>query len=80
MLLDRHGFKNIADFKLNSLDFTTLKERIRADGGKQTKGYVFNDRNIPAKTGDRKFQTRCAGFFLYKTVSCKALFLTGLSF
>jgi len=33
MLLDRHGFKNIADFKLNSLDFTTLKERIRADGG-----------------------------------------------
>jgi SAM-dependent methyltransferase len=33
MLLGRHGFKNIADFKLNSLDFTTLKERIRADGG-----------------------------------------------
>ena len=32
MLLGRHGFNNIADFKLNSVDFKTVKERIRADG------------------------------------------------
>jgi 2-polyprenyl-3-methyl-5-hydroxy-6-metoxy-1,4-benzoquinol methylase len=32
-LMSRHGFTNIAGFKLNSLDFTTLKERIQADAG-----------------------------------------------
>ncbi len=33
LLLGKHGFKNTADFKLNSLDFSSLKERIKADGG-----------------------------------------------
>jgi|SRR6185503_13558504 len=33
LLLGKHGFKNTADFKLSSLDFGSLKERIKADGG-----------------------------------------------
>ncbi|HWZ02933.1 MAG TPA: class I SAM-dependent methyltransferase [Mucilaginibacter sp.] len=33
MLLNRHGFVNAEDIQLDSLDFSTLKERIKADGG-----------------------------------------------
>jgi len=33
MLLNKHSFLKERDFKLNSLDFSTLKERIRADSG-----------------------------------------------
>lgn len=33
LLLGKHGFKNTTDFKLSSLDFGSLKERIKADGG-----------------------------------------------
>jgi SAM-dependent methyltransferase len=33
MLLNRHGFSKTADFRLNSLDFSTLKQRIKADSG-----------------------------------------------
>jgi 2-polyprenyl-3-methyl-5-hydroxy-6-metoxy-1,4-benzoquinol methylase len=33
MLLNRHGFVNTDDIPLDSLDFSTLKERIKADGG-----------------------------------------------
>jgi len=33
MLLNRHGFIKTEDIKLDSLDFSTLKERIKADGG-----------------------------------------------
>jgi len=33
MLLNKHGFTKASDIKLNSLDFSTLKERIKADGG-----------------------------------------------
>lgn len=32
MLLSKHGFNNTADFRLNSLDYKTVKERIKADG------------------------------------------------
>ena len=31
MLLGKYGFNNTADFRLNSVDFKTVKERIRAD-------------------------------------------------
>ncbi len=33
MLLNRHGFVKAQDVQLDSLDFSTLKERIKADGG-----------------------------------------------
>jgi 2-polyprenyl-3-methyl-5-hydroxy-6-metoxy-1,4-benzoquinol methylase len=33
LFLNKHGFTNVADIKLNSLDFSTLKERIKADSG-----------------------------------------------
>jgi len=33
MLLNRHGFVRAEDIPLDSLDFSTLKQRIKADGG-----------------------------------------------
>lgn len=33
MLLNRHGFVRAEDIQLGSLDFSTVKERIKADGG-----------------------------------------------
>jgi 2-polyprenyl-3-methyl-5-hydroxy-6-metoxy-1,4-benzoquinol methylase len=33
LLLNRHGFSKETDYKLDSLDFSSLKERIKADSG-----------------------------------------------